>query len=100
MNTHRYNNCVLAGCNTDQRILTVMRDHEQIRSETIAKRLGLHRATISIHLGRLIDAGMAVMVRVNGHPVYAKTAAIHAPRRAASITFAGYIEVGRGLANW
>jgi len=98
MSARKFNNSHLPMCDTGERVMKCL-TAELVRSHEIADRLSLCTATVAIHLRKLCDAGKAERVMVSGHPSYRKGT----PKsvcRLASAKFAGYIGIGRGLANW
>ena|SRR5690242_9676473 len=97
----QFNNNMVTSSGTTQRVLDAINEGEQVRSDTIAKRVGLSRCTVCIHLGRLMDAKKVTKVRVNKYLTYSRAVGVKRPTERSSLRFAGYREPGmRGYANW
>jgi predicted ArsR family transcriptional regulator len=83
-----------------ERILAVLKDGAQMNPKALAERLRVSDSTINQHLCLLRRRHMVSLLRTGRNYTYFIGAAQHAPRREASVVFAGYRNIGRGLANW
>lgn len=96
--THTFNNCVVQGVDTESRVLAALPPKKRVGSEYIAYRADVSLATAQIYLGRLIDKDLVRRTRWGKHIVYSRV--IKPKRRKSSLSYAGTVRIGRGLANW
>ena len=95
-----FNNCPKRKSDTAQRILKCIKKDELLRSYVLAYRLGLSRATVSIHIVKLLDQGKLRRELKGGRWSYGHANEKRVSRRTSSVHYAGPRTIGRGLANW